>query len=442
MKNILISIWFLLFLQPNLVSATSIRFNNEAVKGVLEFDTVFIDGKIDVLANDTLIIQDGTTIILGNDAAIALWKESVFQCNGSDQGITFQPLTENTFWRGIFTVEYYTKVTLTKCQAKNATTFYRGDNSSLLEMDSCNIQNCTVRAVFIAKSATAKIYNSQFNGSSKGIDGDGVCDLVSCVIKNFTEYGAITASGGIWNIINCLITDNNTANDGGGIFIGPKTTCNIYNCTIVKNSANYNSGGIHITGYANIINCIIWDNVSLRGENNLTATIGTVLQYSNVDEDLPDFKNIKDNFRIKPEFIDPISSDFRLSQSSKLINKGRPNTSGLMLPDYDLMGNARILNDTVDIGAYETTKEFVSKDEMFLTFDGLVYPIPALDQLIIETAIEGVVLEIIDQNGRVINTRKLNQITNINVSQIRSGCYILKFTYPSGKVSFVNALIK
>ncbi len=61
-------------------------------------------------------------------------------------------------------------------------------------------------------------------------------------------------------------------------------------------------------------------------------------------------------FNIYPEFLDTLNSDFRLSSCSPLINKGSNAIFDNLSINQDLQNNNRILNDTVDLGAYETEK--------------------------------------------------------------------------------------
>ncbi len=59
------------------------------------------------------------------------------------------------------------------------------------------------------------------------------------------------------------------------------------------------------------------------------------------------------NMSEDPKFL--LSSDhpFALASGSPCINIGHPDTSGLLLPGFDLAGNPRIWNERIDIGAYE-----------------------------------------------------------------------------------------
>jgi hypothetical protein len=59
------------------------------------------------------------------------------------------------------------------------------------------------------------------------------------------------------------------------------------------------------------------------------------------------------NLSIKPEFLDPANNDFSLNWNSPCIEGGKEDTTGFNLPSTDLNDNPRIINDRIDIGAYE-----------------------------------------------------------------------------------------
>ena len=52
-------------------------------------------------------------------------------------------------------------------------------------------------------------------------------------------------------------------------------------------------------------------------------------------------------------FVNEIGDDYNLRTNSPCIDMGTPDTTGLNLPEFDILGNPRIYNDIIDIGAYE-----------------------------------------------------------------------------------------
>jgi len=78
------------------------------------------------------------------------------------------------------------------------------------------------------------------------------------------------------------------------------------------------------------------------------------------DKDFWGFQPGVGNKRENPCFMDPASGDLRLSPSSPAIDAG-DNDSILPFLPTDMPGNSRIVNGTIDMGAYESGSESVSK---------------------------------------------------------------------------------
>jgi hypothetical protein len=81
-------------------------------------------------------------------------------------------------------------------------------------------------------------------------------------------------------------------------------------------------------------------------------------------------------------------------------------TTGFILPEYDLAGNLRIFNDIIDIGAYEWWTVGVN-DQLVNDSPVKVWPNPFMDQICIEFNLEmseDVVVEIFELAGRKTST--------------------------------------
>jgi len=109
--------------------------------------------------------------------------------------------------------------------------------------------------------------------------------------------GAIALLGKDAEIVDCNITNNQTAGLGGGIYVSSKDTVGleiegdntvlIKNCLIARNSAIQGGGGISSNWHAepNIINCTITENTSIGGSggglyatyNNYTNIINSII---------------------------------------------------------------------------------------------------------------------------------------------------------------------
>ena len=169
-----------------------------------------------------------------------------------------------------------------------------------------------------------------------------------CIIRN--NVATRTGGGSCYTWLdNCLVMDNVAASTGGGVAgTGYNASSGIAgwpsvmrNCTVVGNQAA-TGGGIEYT-YA--INSIVVNNVA----TNSVSTNGTWnCQYVNV---CIDPSRASDTcVGLDPLFVDAANGDYRLSTISPCIDAG---DNAYVESATDLGGNARVVGDRVDIGAYE-----------------------------------------------------------------------------------------
>jgi len=201
-----------------------------------------------------------------------------------------------------------------------------------------------------ADSATS----SRDRGGGLYLYGSTNVSVVDSVItSNYAAYGAGLYYG---TASNCVITENNASDYGGGTYKARAVNCLIYsntanygggsmwstniNATITKNTAVTNGGGIY-SGVTE--NSIVWGNNASSGSNQAFSTVS----YSCVAPLASGAGNIAAN----PLFIDPAQNDYRLLPTSPCTNAGN---DAYASGTTDLAGNARIWNETVDMGAYET----------------------------------------------------------------------------------------
>jgi hypothetical protein len=225
------------------------------------------------------------------------------------------------------------------------------------------------------------ITSNHSTGSGGGFSNerDAALILINCIIgsnKAAIDDALYIGGGGIYNIngesislINCLITGNTAKNGSGGGFYNSNwnwtnwstlTNCTLMNCTFVGNSAE-NGDSIacdsrkqEIPGTLQLTNCILW-NSSDEIWNNDNSTI--TVTFSDVYGGWPGEGNIDTN----PLFVDADGEDnifgtddddLRLSPDSLCIDTG-DNSAIPQSIVADLDGNPRIVNETVDMGAYE-----------------------------------------------------------------------------------------
>ncbi|MBC8526757.1 MAG: right-handed parallel beta-helix repeat-containing protein, partial [Candidatus Cloacimonetes bacterium] len=213
-----------------------------------------------------------------------------------------------------------------------------------------------------SSSSDPQLYDVTLMGNSATRNGGGIHFSQSNLdITNSSFAFNISGTGGgisgynlsTLNIKNTIF-DNNSAeeepcspNSGGALYLQSVTTT-IVNTTIGFNDSSDDGDGIYCSNSnISLINSILWADTLIYSGGTVNATYSDI-QYGTgqswfgtgcIDTD--------------PLFADPSIYNLHLTDSSPCINAGNPDTTGLNLPEYDLDGNPRIVNDTIDMGCYE-----------------------------------------------------------------------------------------
>ena len=308
---------------------------------------------------------------------------------------TTNPITNTTVLDG-FKIENGNANGTTFPHRRGAGIYNKGDGSG--SICSPSILNCSF-SNNIAASSGGAIYNFGSSGTSSPLImncdfsnntsnfGGAICNsgsnggisnppITNCSFSDnmaTNSGGAICSSGsssGISNppITNCSFSNNTGNNFGGAIYnFGTNGTCSppITNCSFSNNTAGNGGGAIRNVQTDNILleNSIFWDNSSTNGEDEISedGANGTTLNYGIIDDGTPDGNitlppNItgSNNLDSDPLFVDAANDDLRLQANSPAIDVGNTSATGLVGITSDLDGNTRILNGTVDKGAYES----------------------------------------------------------------------------------------
>ena len=167
-------------------------------------------------------------------------------------------------------------------------------------------------------------------------------------------------------VVNCLVEGNkiggtaNNANYGGGIDCsmvtepaGEEIVAHVINCTVVGNDATSGRGGgigFGNKGSSEVVNCIVVDNVA-RPESTPAGSNVFLGPESTAEVTYtiwPESEGGVGNLNAEPQFVD---GTYMLQSSSPAINAG--NNEAIGDYDKDLAGKERVVNGTVDMGAYE-----------------------------------------------------------------------------------------
>ncbi|UCD48963.1 MAG: right-handed parallel beta-helix repeat-containing protein, partial [Phycisphaerales bacterium] len=206
--------------------------------------------------------------------------------------------------------------------------------------------------------------NCTFRGNSARSDGGAIhCHNSGMDIERSSMIGnsAQHYGGGIYcdtsvQVVNSVIAGNSAMYGGGTYCYSSSPT--ILNSTIVGNSATgYGGGGIYCGNASpTAVNTILWEN----GPDEIYLKYSSIdVSYCDVQDGWPGEGNIDaDPLFVNVEGADGVigtdDDDLHLLPGSPCIDAGE----NLAVPESavaDLDGGPRIINGTVDMGAYEAT---------------------------------------------------------------------------------------
>jgi len=237
--------------------------------------------------------------------------------------------------------------TITGGYAYGRDTYPYGAGVYISRASSPRLMNCT-----ITKNETSS------RGGGMYIGEDSNAMIVNCIFTdNKADHG-----GGIWNyfasptLINCVFAGNQADDgDGGGIDNYTHGRLTLINCTFSNNTAIWKGGGIQ-NSYSTTLtmtNCILWNNKDRHGMDESAQIDGAMsaINYCGIQGwtgALGGFGNMGND----PLLVDPDRGNCRLWPESPYINAGE-NSAVPPSVVTDVDGNPRIVDGTVDMGAYE-----------------------------------------------------------------------------------------
>lgn len=289
-------------------------------------------------------------------------------------------------------------------------------------------------------NATVKFTNCIFEGNHGSLGG-ALCDMTGAQLLNcrFTNNSAMTKGGAYYiyanketKIVNTIF-DRNTANLGGALYNKGKIT--VINCDIVDNQVSDNGGGIYNeTKYNKFYNSIFWGNTKNGAANQIYGTstfkncavqggfAGTNIIDLSDDNDGADSGNY-------PRFVAPEQGDYSIDRASVCVDAGDNSVTGITGPDY--LGNQRIVNGIIDLGAIECQYGLSVADVDETVF--VLYPNPFDNQLVVK--MDGVMeVDIYNCLGqKIISTKAQDEVT-LNTSEWESGVYFVTINGITKKV--------
>ena len=263
----------------------------------------------------------------------------------------------------------WSKVVMHDCDVRNNLTYTRLDTVYFMYGGGLRFINCDVELMGT---------NFRYNNGESAIGG--ALSLDSCAVKidrcRFEHNYGINGGGlylirsNDWDcsITNSLFANNISGHFGGGLAISDSSPL-LSNLTVVNNlSIGVNCGGIFFYQYSSPIlwNCIVYGNANdtplempvqmwaWTYEGNAPQFHNCLVQYGleNISgyENILVYENCLDE---DPLFIDSENEDFSIGIDSPCHDAGSPDTPAEILEGLDLHGNLRVLDNGIDIGAYE-----------------------------------------------------------------------------------------
>ena len=189
-------------------------------------------------------------------------------------------------------------------------------------------------------------------GNAGGVDAFGTCVLANCVIANNVAEGTVgglsvrsgnreTADSGS-DVINCTIVGNNQKSTSNPQFCAARLDVRnnpnhiFVNNVIWGNTANGEVQATQLGGYP--------QGYGVRTNNAFQGTININAEYISLGE----------NEAVNgPQFVDPANGNYAFAWSSPLYNAGLNTAVEKMVGDKDIMGNARMQGENIDLGAVE-----------------------------------------------------------------------------------------
>jgi hypothetical protein len=247
-------------------------------------------------------------------------------------------------------------------------------------------------------------------------------------------------------IVNNLFFNNSSGispigvTKGGGAINLKKMSPRIVNNTIVKNHSTDFGGGIQCDFnsdplfynnifYGNSINSGT-ENIFLNDNDSNPSFYNNLIQGSINSNGNPVEGDFTNNVDINPNFTNYNNNEFTLSSNSGCINAGYQNTVGLNIPTLDLSNNQRIINNLIDIGAYEFQSNLGFEDISELE-QIIFYPNPVKEFLNFKTEHIISKIEVYDISGRILISNS-NSENKLDLSDLKTGNYILKLYTEKG----------
>jgi hypothetical protein len=423
----------------NVISSSRLRVSNSTIRG----GNSFRGGGIRCISShplfDNLVVEyntalDGAGISLEGSAPVI--RDCMIRQNYADGAGGGMVIFNNSSPR------------LENCVIKNNFSFGSG-GGVYINGSSPVFINCD-----LLENSGAAGGGSSYSGGAVSVKLGSFTRFENCIFldNNSNSHGAGIASFSPNEIINCLFAGNHANVSGGALFLssGNPVESMIINNTICENTSPEGAVLYAHNHVAVMKNCIAWnsdtsDTGSLFWLDAVMALAALEVSYSDVQDGQGRIKRTGNasfiwgpgNVDLDPQFL---PESFEPGWDSPCIEAGTPDTSGLALPESDLAGNPRLVNDRIDIGAFEYQLPLIIQHPTFNLKHFLrVFPNPAKDWVVVDFGfqIQNGRFQVVSTEGKVVKEGEFTKGDQFGVelNDISSGLYVLILAFDDKKIS-------
>jgi len=257
--------------------------------------------------------------------------------NSTFDNITIENISTNCY--GLLSVRF--QGTMRNCtfrKAVNGFTYFGSTTTSLVNIAVCGnlrMENCLFEDLAMSCEGTAAV-----------------------------SIGNVDNSQCTYDIVNCMFRDLKAQIETVGIYANVNPVINITNCTFAGNTGS--SITLGFSGRINITNSIFYNEtlnqISIQPLDSGRSSLN--IDYSDIRNGLSGIgygstsvvNYGQNNLSVNPQYQGGDEHglyNYYLSENSPCIDAGTPDTTGLTLPGYDLLGHPRVNNNRIDMGCYE-----------------------------------------------------------------------------------------
>ena len=231
----------------------------------------------------------------------------------------------------------------------------------------------SVNSSTILDGLTITLGYANGTGANQNIGAGIMIDSASPSIVNcsFLANSSSSSGGAIYNysasspvLTNCVFVGNSSLSSGGAVYNTSTAIPLFINCTFTQNTANSGKALYNYSSNPKLTNCILWNNGSAPIYNKSSSP---TITYTDIEGGYTGTSN----FNVNPQFVRNASAgpdalwgtadddygDLHLQYNSFCINRGLNSAN---TTPTDLAGIPRILQGTIDMGAYEYQLVFIS----------------------------------------------------------------------------------